>query len=114
MISTKATDSINQAVIYELRKIIKDHGIEYHSTHEGYAILLEEAQECTEEAHRIGAKMELLWNQVRCNKDEMIWNQLEEIKQAALSTAEEAVQVAAVCEKFKETMTAREIFGEKK
>lgn len=112
MIDIKATDRINKAVLDEFRKITKEHGMEYHTTHEGYGVLLEEVQECKEEAARIEKQLENLWTMIRNDKVNFMWNQIENVKQAALSCAEEAVQVAAVCVKFQDTIGAIEIFGE--
>lgn len=111
MIDIKATDRINKVVLDEFRKITKEHGMEYHSTHEGYGVLLEEVQECSEEVQRMGVQLEALWIMIRSDDNVRLYDQLEIIRQFALRCAEEAVQVAAVCEKFKETITATEIFG---
>ena len=35
MLATKAKESIDQAVCYELQNIVKEHGATYNSTHEG-------------------------------------------------------------------------------
>lgn len=100
MIAENASKSIEQAVCYELQNIVKVHGPTYHSAHEGYAILLEEVQEAVEDGVYIENRLEYVWKGVRNNDKDLILNSLGEVKEYALALAEEAVQCAAVCEKF--------------
>lgn len=114
MIDRNAINHIKEAVRDEVLKIREDHGNEYHSTHEGYAVLLEEFEECKEEAERMGVQLDMLWTMIRFNDNARLWDQLGTIKEFALACAAEAIQVAAVCEKFKDTVTGIEVFGENK
>ena len=102
MIAENATKSIEQAVCYELQNIVKVHGPSYHSWHEGYAILKEESEEACEDVMSLKNHLEIdLWNSIRKNAGEHdIKQELHFIKEFALALAEEAVQCAAVCEKF--------------
>lgn len=102
MIAEKASESINQAVVYELQKIVKNYGATYASEHEGYAVLLEEVEEAKECLQIAEEKLKDLWKSVRRNvyTDDTLWK----IKQAAINMAQEAVQVAAVCERYEETI----------
>lgn len=102
MIAEKASESIDQAVAYELQNIVKKYGASYNSEHEGYAVLLEEVEEAKECLQIAEEKLKDLWKSVRKNvyADDTLWK----IKVAAINMAQEAVQVAAVCERFEETI----------
>lgn len=101
MIAEKAEESIKQAVCYELQNIVKNHGATYNSGHEGYAILKEEYEEALEALHGIDKKISVIWAGLKI--DIACLNDVGEAKEFALALAEEAVQCAAVCEKFLET-----------
>ncbi len=102
MIAEKASESINQAVAYELQNIVKNYGATYASEHEGYAVLLEEVEEAKECLQIAEETLKDLWKSVRRNEyaDDTLWK----IKQAAINMAQEAVQVAAVSERYEETI----------
>lgn len=106
MIAEKATESIDQAVAYELQNIVKKYGHIYNSEHEGYAVLLEEVEEADSEMIFVKGILEKLWESIKCNKvnKELLYY----VKKHALSLAEEAVQVVAVCERFEETVVNKE------
>ena len=102
MIAEKAAESIDKAVAYELQNSVKEHGAFYASEHEAYAVLLEEVEEVEEEAECIKIWLESVWKCIKGNQDLGI--RVNEIKEHALDLAKEAVQVAAVCERFQETL----------
>ena len=102
MINGDALVSINQAVCYELQAIIKKHGAHYASPHEGYAVLKEEVEEAEECIQLLNEKLSKVWQNIRIN-----WNDstaVYEAYQSAIVLAEEAVQCAAVCERFFATL----------
>ena len=102
MINGSALVSINQAVCYELQAIIKKHGAHYASPHEGYAVLKEEVEEAEESMQLLKAKLSTIWQHVKID-----YNNPDDICQAqqcAIALAEEAVQCAAVCERFLATV----------
>lgn len=102
MIEQKATEAIKQAVCYELQKIVKDYGVTYNSNHEGYAVLKEEIEEAQDAFIGLNCNLSKIWNGVKINFiTEM---DIEHAKQFAIALAEEAVQCAAVCERFLETV----------
>ena len=102
MIAEKAAESIEQAVAYELQNIVKKYEATYASEHEGYAVLLEEVQEAEEYLEYINRCMKELWKAIRINfvTEEI----LKGVKAGAIGLAREAVQIAAVCERFEETI----------
>ena len=106
MIAIKSTECINQAVAYELQNIVKNYGATYNSEHEGYAVLLEETDEASDDLKYIHNCMDLLWKEVKANK--VTKDFLYSIKIASLELAKEAVQCAAVCERFEATIENKE------
>lgn len=106
MIAKKASESIEQAICYELQSIVKKCGATYASEHEGYAVLLEEVQEAEENLEYINRCMKELWKEIRINfvTEEF----LKGVKAGAIELANEAVQCAAVCERFLETIKREE------
>ena len=102
MINGDALVSINQAVCYELQQITKKYGIHYASPHEGYAVLKEEVEEAEESIKLLNDKLAEVWKNIKLN-----WNDSAVVYQAqqrAVALAEEAVQCAAVCERFIATL----------
>lgn len=73
---------------------------QFHSAHEGYAVIQEEVDELKEDMDRINGRITSLRARVRFN------NSCEEIVSRiyddAVNAACEAVQVAAMCKKFLE------------
>ena len=102
MIAEDATKSIEQAVCHELRNIVKKYGSTYASEHEGFAVLMEECQEAAESDKDMQEHLEKLWTSIRQNEFSNF--ELSMIYNFAIGLAEEAVQVAAVCERFMETV----------
>lgn len=102
MIAEEATKCIDQAVLHEFRNIVKKYGPTYHSEHEGFAVLMEECQEVAECDKDMQASLENLWKSIRENKISAF--DLSQVQGFAKCIAEEAIQVAAVCERFMETI----------
>ena len=102
MINGDALVSINQAVCYELQAITKKYGAHYASPHEGYAVLKEEVEEAEESIKLLNDKLAEVWKNIKLN-----WNDsavVYQAQQSAVALAEEAVQCAAVCERFIATL----------
>ena len=102
MINGDALVSINQAVCYELQAITKKYGVHYASPHEGYAVLKEEVEEAEEYIQLLNDKLAEIWKNIKLN-----WNDsavVYQAQQSAVALAEEAVQCAAVCERFIATL----------
>lgn len=73
---------------------------QFHSAHEGYAVIQEEVDELKEDMDRITCRITSLRVRVRFNSscEEL----LSRIYDNAINAACEAIQVAAMCKKFLE------------
>lgn len=96
---TKLLSEVSDLVSRELERANRDNP-PFHSRHEGYAVILEEAEELSEETECVFRLLAELWETVKANKAAST----EELKQAAIRAACEAVQVAAMAEKFEGVM----------
>lgn len=68
---------------------------QFHSRHEGYAVIQEEVDELKEDMNRINGRIVCLWDMVRFNNscEELV----SRIYDNAVNAACEAIQVAAMC-----------------
>lgn len=73
---------------------------QFHSQHEGYAVILEEFQETKEQLESVERKLGYTWDLIRGNASAK--NMISNMKEFAIWTACEAIQVAAMCQKFLE------------
>ena len=71
---------------------------QFHSEHEGWAVMQEEAEELREECDSIELAMEQLWHRIRDNLPTATHAAL--IEQFAIAAACEAIQVAAMARKY--------------
>lgn len=108
MIAEKASESIEQAVAYELQNIVKKYGATYASEHEGYAVLLEEVEEATDFIDSINKNLAYIWALIKNNHIGRGHEAIAETRKYATELAKEAVQVAAVCVRFQETLNKDE------
>lgn len=72
----------------------------FHSLHEGYAVLLEEVEEAREALNLAEGSLSMLWAHVRDNSAGRAMEFAGRIREHALDLAVEAVQVAAMAQKF--------------
>ena len=70
----------------------------FASPHEGWAVLREEIEEMAAEVDRVKNMHELMWDLTK--KDKSAYGCAKLMREAAVSAAAEAVQVAAMAEKF--------------
>lgn len=70
----------------------------FRSHHEGWAVMREEVEEAKEELDSIHFSMANAWERIR--KDNNPDAEIKRIRKAAVSLACEAIQVAAMAEKF--------------
>lgn len=87
---------VNEIIDGELDWSMMEHG-EFHSRHEGYAILLEELDELGEALYFLKAEIDLIWKDIKSNDPSL---ELKRGCNSALLLAVEAIQVAAMVKKF--------------
>ena len=90
---------IDKAIEDELHSLVRDEPL-YHSDKEAYAELLAVVDYITESWNCVGNDMEHLWYSVREGEDEEIQNNKKSLLQDVKIMVAEAVQIAAVIEKF--------------
>lgn len=80
----------------------------FNSAHEGYAVLLEEIEELDGENASIKYDARCLWGAVKGNNTEAVKETILHMSERAVNAAIEAIQTAAMCEKFKMSLEAEE------
>ena len=73
---------------------------QFHSTHEGYAVILEEMEETKDQLAAAERFLSYAWDRVK--NDTKAREQVDYVKLFAINAACEAIQVAAMCKKFLE------------
>lgn len=76
----------------------------FNSTHEGYAVIREEWKEHRREADDMCGWIDLIKDAVFKNADTSIY--IAAMEETAINAACEAIQIAAMCRKFKERENA--------
>lgn len=71
---------------------------QFHSQHEGWAVLKEEAEEAEEEVSKMKLLLECAWGNI--TSDLPANEDIRCLKQNAINAACEAIQAAAMCQKF--------------
>lgn len=76
---------------------------QFHSAHEGYAVIKEEAEELVTEASAVGFYLEEAWEYIK-GDESLAESEIKRVCvwQHAINAACEAIQVAAMCQKFME------------
>ena len=73
---------------------------QFHSQHEGYAVIREELEETEEKVEMSKKYLKFLWDSIRMN-GKTKWA-VEYMKELSINAVCEAIQVAAMCQKFLE------------
>ena len=96
---TELTDKIKALAELELQDANANHP-QFHSLHEGYAVLLEELEEATEALEEAEAMRKILWIHVRRDDAAMAHSFAARLEKAAAELAAEAVQCSAMARKM--------------
>lgn len=97
------------AILGEKLRANKEHPPRFNSPHEGYAVILEEYEECNEEQRYFKAALDSLWIAVRSDRDKDVLERiLNTMKERAINLVMEAIQVAAMTQKMIDTVEGME------
>jgi hypothetical protein len=73
-----------------------------HSAHEGYAVILEEVDELQEELEFFNMHKDGLWQSIKKNNLKIQFNNIKEMQRIIRKLIKEAIQVAAMLQRFQE------------
>lgn len=93
-----STEEIQTLFDKELTKA-NEHNSQFHSAHEGYAVLLEEIEEVNDVWYRLRGFVEDIWT-FNAKKNEKTTQHVEATKKFTVELIKEAIQVGAMCDKF--------------
>ncbi len=85
----------------------------FNSVHEAYAVMLEETEEAESAKAEVDSNLNTLWDCIKQNSPIgflKAYNQ--NIKENAIALAIEAIQIAAMCDKFTLSFISNELGGE--
>ena len=95
----KVKDKLPALVEEELAAAMEEHPL-FASAHEGYAVLLEEAEEAEKELQDVRLHLSRLWNGAKIDYEGYVADAAIYVKCAAINLAAEAIQVAAMAQKM--------------
>jgi hypothetical protein len=99
----KLLNTVKQAVIEELERTYSEYGYsEFNSAHEGYAIIKEEVEEAEVELNRIKQMFAWAWETIKINGNPN--DKMDSIKKCGIYLACEAIQIAAMAEKYRSSL----------
>lgn len=101
MFSENAKVAVKAAIDSEFSEACIKHGENYHSMHEGFAVLKEEVDEARDEQFHIVNSIFKTWESIRRDNVENALKEIAEIEKHAEALALAAVQIATVCKKIK-------------
>lgn len=97
-------ESVKGLVREELSRATEQHGTDYHSLHEAYAVLKEKVEETQYELENMLNDFAHLWNATKRDSFVMARNTARAVQAHAMHAACEAIQIAAVAQKVLKTI----------
>lgn len=101
---------LERLAVAELERANKKFPL-FASDHEGYAVILKEFEETEEEMEDAEICLNQMWGCVRTDRTQTEY--IKHIRKSMLKTAAEAIQTAAMCEKFIQSQEERK-YGDDK
>lgn len=97
-------ENVNELVKQEL-KLANENFPPFNSRHEGYAVLLEEVEEAKSEMEMVSTNLGYVWTSIKSDIPSI---PMTGIRICAVRLACEAIQVAAMCDKFSDFKDSKE------
>lgn len=94
---------IEKMIKRELRKANTIHRDRFASIHEAESVIREEIEEALDDFEIMQTRHKWLWGSVKGRNNEVAFRSVEKIRIYAIETIKELVQVAAMCDKFKDS-----------
>ncbi|MCM0648666.1 hypothetical protein NBE98_09795 [Clostridium swellfunianum] len=95
----KLLNSVKQVVEEELQRTYTEYGFgDFNSNHEAYAVIKEEIEEARIELDRAEQRLRWAWEIIKKNENPK--ESIEKIRLYGIYLACEAIQIAAVAEKY--------------
>ena len=91
---------IEKLIEQELKEANEKYPL-FHSPHEAYAVLKEECDELYDDYNTIDDKLDDMWTRIRYDANTA--DKVGKIYNFAINAACEAIQIAAVCKKIKQS-----------
>lgn len=76
-----------------------EHNPQFHSAHEGYAVLLEEVEKINDVWHRLLGFIDDIWT-FNAKRNETTSEYVEATKKFTIELVKEVIQLGAMCDKF--------------
>jgi len=79
----------------------------FRSSHEGYGVIVEELEESEQEIKNARMYLDSIWHNIKHNRQDAIMDRIVgELKNSAIKLAIESIQVAAMAQKYLDSMRA--------
>lgn len=99
---------VEMLALEELERANEKFASVFHTTHEGYAIIKEEIEEVETENKIMNRDLGDMWYNIKNNSVHMTRDNAVNLKVHAVRLAAEAVQVAAMAQKYIDSFTEKE------
>jgi hypothetical protein len=99
-------EAVEKLVSEELERANKKFPM-FHSQHEGYAVIKEEIEELKDNVDYAELYLKMAWSYIKTNDIKAAMNFIEDIQKNALLAAAEAIQVAAMAQKYKDSFKVK-------
>lgn len=93
-----AVEAEVKALVYKELESANAHFPAFHSPHEGWAVIREEADELKEESMYVGYLLESMWEKIKKNEKTEMY--AKDVLEYGVNAACEAIQVAAMARKY--------------
>lgn len=99
-------ENINKLVDSELENA-RNRFNNINSSHEGYAVILEEFEEVQEEISNFEQTLQTLWKAVKNNSAEDQAEYIKSMEHISTQIIKESIQIAAMCKRYNEDLLSK-------